>query len=342
MRATIRDVAEAAGVSAMAVSKVLHGKGTNVRVSDAKAELIRKVARELHYRPNQNARNFRNQRTNLIGVVFQHFEGLTDDNPYLPQMLNGVMAALFPAGYTMGICPSLILDGNAPAIADGRFDGILWARPDFSAASVDSFRYCGVPVVMLHAPTGSAEGIPTFCANNDLAMQRVVDHLHDLGHRKVAFVIDPVPLLTAEGVARRAAFERAAQIRNLDFEVLVVDQTEPDLTPYKSSNRPHTALIAYSDTQAGGLLKAAEALGIDVPGELSVVGFDSSTFCERTKPRLTSVFQPVEQMARDATNYLLTMVNDAESTWRESGAVTSLYDCHLDVRESTGPCPPSN
>ncbi len=337
MRATIRDVAEAAGVSAMAVSKVLHGKGTNVRVSDSKAELIRKVARELHYRPNQNARNFRNQKTNLIGVVFQHFEGLNEDNPYLPQMLNGVMAALFPAGYTMGICPKLVLDGNAPAIADGRFDGILWTRPDFSAASVDNFRFCGVPVVMLHAPPGSVEGIPTFCANNDVAMQRVAEHLHSLGHRKVAFFIDPVPFVTAEGVARRVAFERAAAALGIQFDIVVSDQTEPDMGPYKGKDRPHSAIVAYSDTQAGAILKAAESKGIRVPEDLSVVGFDSSTFCERTSPRLTSIFQPVEQMARDATNYLLTMVNDAESSWRESGAVTSLYDCHLDVRESTGP-----
>ena len=337
MRATIRDVAEAAGVSAMAVSKVLHGRGTNVRVSDTKAELIRKVARELHYRPNQNARNFRNQKTNLIGVVFQHFEGLTEDNPYLPQMLNGVMAALFPAGYTMGICPKLVLDGTAPAIADGRFDGILWTRPDFSQASVDSFRSCGVPVVMLHAPPGSAEGIPAFCANNQIAMQRVVDHLVSLGHTKIAFMIDPVPQVTAEGLTRKLAFENAARERGIQHDVVVSDQSDPDLQAYVGKDRPHTAIVAYSDTQAGAILKAAEALGIRVPQDISVVGFDSSSFCERTHPKLTSVFQPVEQMARDATNYLLTMVNDAESSWRESGAVTSLYDCHLDVRESTGP-----
>lgn len=337
MRATIRDVAEAAGVSAMAVSKVLHGKGTNVRVSDSKAELIRKVAKELHYRPNQNARNFRNQKTNLIGVVFQHFEGLTEDSPYLPQVLNGVMAALFPAGYTMGICPKLVLDGNARAVSDGRFDGILWTRPDFSQASVDTFRYCGVPVVMLHAPPGSAEGIPAFCANNDLAMERIHEHLTGLGHRKIAFMIDPIPQLTAEGVTRRAAFERHAEARGIQHDVIVCDQSDPDISAYVGEDRPHTAIVAYSDTQAGAVLKAAEKLGIKVPQDLSVVGFDSSSFCERTRPKLTSVFQPVEQMARDATNYLLTMVNDAESSWRESGGVTSLYDCHLDIRESTGP-----
>ena len=150
-------------------------------------------------------------------------------------------------------------------------------------------------------------------------------------------MIDPIPALTAEGVARRDAFCTHAKLNEIEFEVILSDQTDPDLSAYSCDNRPHTAIVAYSDTQAAAILKAAEALGIRVPGDLSVVGFDSSSFCERTEPKLTSVFQPVEQMARDATNYLLSMVNDAESTWRESGAVTSLYDCHLDIRESTGP-----
>src|SRR3954464_7556221 len=97
IKTTIRDVAEAAGVSAMAVSKVLHGTGRNVRVSDETSENIRRVAREMRYQANHLARSFRSQRTKMVGVVFQHFERLSEENPYYPQLLNGVMAALFPS-----------------------------------------------------------------------------------------------------------------------------------------------------------------------------------------------------------------------------------------------------
>src|SRR4051794_24239994 len=122
MRTTIRDVAEAAGVSAMAVSSVLNGGGRNVKVSEEKAEIIRRVARELRYQPNNLARSLRTRRTGMVGVVFQHLERLGDEQPYYPQLLNGVMAALFPANYALSICPSLILGDNVGSISDGRFD----------------------------------------------------------------------------------------------------------------------------------------------------------------------------------------------------------------------------
>jgi LacI family transcriptional regulator len=174
MRTTIRDIAEAAGVSAMAVSVVLNGTGTNVKVSTEKADLIRKIALELNYRPNHLARSLRNKRTNMIGVVFQHFDRLGEERPYYPQLLNGVMAALFPRDCALALCPKLILGSDAGSISDGRFDGILWCRPDLDDVSIEALRSSSVPVVMMHAPPGSLPGIPTFCADNDVAMRAVV------------------------------------------------------------------------------------------------------------------------------------------------------------------------
>ena len=136
MKTTIRDVAEAAGVSAMAVSAVLNGAGRNVKVSHEKAEHIRRVARELRYQPNSLARSLRSRRTGMVGVVFQHLHGFSDAAPYFPNLLNGVMAALFPADYTLALCPKLIVGGDAGSISDGRFDGVLWCRPDFTEASL--------------------------------------------------------------------------------------------------------------------------------------------------------------------------------------------------------------
>src|SRR5579862_5241486 len=110
MKITLRHVAESAGVSEMAVSAVLHGSGRNVKVSEEKAELIRRIARELHYQPNQLARSLRSRRTRTIGVVFHHLMRLTEENPYFPQLLNGIMAVLFPTGYTLALCPKLSQD----------------------------------------------------------------------------------------------------------------------------------------------------------------------------------------------------------------------------------------
>lgn len=332
---TIRDVAQAAGVSAMAVSAVLNGTGRNVKVSPEKAEMIRRLAREMRYQPNHLARSLRNRRTGMIGVVFQHFDRLGEEHPYYPQLLNGVMAALFPADYTLALCPKLIQGGDMGLMSDGRFDGVLWCRPDFTEASVEAIQNSRVPVVMMHAPPGSVPGVPTFCADNDGAMRNVVRHLKGLGHTRLAFVMDPVNEHTAEGRARRDAFLSASFAAGLAPDVLVWDEARLDLTPYAVPDAPHTALVCFSDTLAGRVLAVAPRYGVSVPRDLSVVGFDSSSFCESTKPRLTSVNQPVERMAFAATTHLLTLVREVAEGLPSSPTVSSIYDCGLDIREST-------
>lgn len=335
MKTTIRDVAEAAGVSAMAVSAVLNGTGRNVKVSPEKAEHIRRVARELRYQPNHLARSLRSRRTGMVGVVFQHFDRIADQNPYFPHLLNGVMAALFPANYTLGLCPKLIMDGDAGSISDGRFDGVLWCRPDFTDASLETIQQSSVPVVMMHAPPGSVPGVPTFCADNEGAMRAVVKHLKGLGHQRLAFVMDPVNEHTVEGRARRDAFLAASLAAGLAPDTLVWDESCADIARYRGIEAPHTALVCFSDTLAGAVLAACHREGVSVPQDLSVVGFDSTPYCETTKPRLTSVNQPVERMAYMATSHLLTLIREAAEGTPSSPTVSSIYDCGLDVREST-------
>jgi len=321
----------------MAVSAVLHGTGRNVKVSAETSENIRRVARELRYQPNHLARFLRNSRTNTIGVVFQHFERLSDDNPYYPQLLNGIMASLFAVDYTLALCPKLAQHSQDGLISDGRFDGVLWCRPDFTAASLEGLRHSTTPVVMMHAPPGSAPGVPTFCADNDGALKLVVEHLRRLGHRRIAFVIDPVNEHTAEGRVRTAAFKSAMAAEGLPGDVVVWDYEAKELEKYCGKSRPHTALAVFSDTLAGHLLVRCAKLGILVPHDLSIVGFDSSSFCDRTAPRLTSVNQPVELMAREATNHLLEVINRHREGTPEREATARVYPCRLDVRDSTGP-----
>lgn len=334
MKTTIRDVAEAAGVSAMAVSAVLNGAGRNVKVSQEKAEHIRRVARELRYQPNHLARSLRSRRTGMVGVVFQHFVGFPDSAPYFTNLLNGVMAALFPADYTLALCPKLIVGGDADCISDGRFDGVLWCRPDFTEASLETIQCSSVPVVMLHAPPGAVPGVPTFCADNDGAMRAVVRHLRGLGHERIAFAVDPVSEHTVEGRARRHALIDAL---GGPVDVLVWGDDYDGAARYARPDAPHTALVCFSDHTAGIVLRACMAAGVRVPRDLSVVGFDSSPFCETTKPRLTSVAQPVERMAQAATSHLLSLIREAAEGASSSPTVSSIYDCGLDLRESTGP-----
>lgn len=335
MKVTLRDVAEAAGVSAMAVSAVLHGSGTNVKVSEEKAKLIRRLAQELHYQPNHLARSLRNHRTNTVSVVFQHFDRLTEDNPYYPQMLNGVMAALFPAKFTLALCPRLVERSAEGAISDGRFDGVLWCRPDFTEESVDGLRNSRTPVVMMHAPPGSAPGIPTFCADNEGAMKLAIEHLANLGHERVAFVTESISEPTAECRARASAFLRGIDEFGLSGEVIIWDGDVELLDAIRYRKIQHTAVVAFSDHIAGQFLTACRKRGIRIPHDLSVIGFDSSSFCNTTTPNLTSVYQPVERMAFEATTYLIQLIEGTARSSDPAVIVSSTYECLLDLREST-------
>jgi LacI family transcriptional regulator len=337
MRVTIRDVAERAGVSAMAVSAVLNGAGgKKVTVTAEKAERIREAARELRYQTNHMARTFRQGRTGQVAVVFQNFGRFTPRSPYRGEVMNGVMEALFPYDYTLSLCPKLMREGDPNFVSDGRFDGVLWCRPDLSEGSVVALQHASVPVVMMHAPPGTVLGVPSFCADNDGAMRRVVSHLVSLGHVRIAFVIDPVSEHSVEGQARADALRSAARRAGLpETDVIVLAQDHSILARYALPDAPHTALVCFSDELASFVLASCERLGVDVPRHVSVTGFDSSPLCETTHPRLTSVQQPVERMAFEATSHLLSLIRGAEEGNAPSATTSTLYDCALEVRDST-------
>jgi LacI family transcriptional regulator len=321
----------------MAVSAVLNGAGgSRVSVAPEKAERIRQAARELRYQPNRLARSLRDNRTGQVAVVFQNFGRFLPESTYRGDVMNGVMQALFPNDYTLALCPRLIGEGDPYTIADGRFDGVLWCRPDLSEESTVVLQETTVPVVMMHAPPGTVLGVPTFCADNDGAMRRVVAHLASLGHRRIAYLIDPVSEHSVEGRARADALRAAARRAGLDEpDVIILGPVHSILARY-AADAEHTALVCFSDELARFVLGSCERLGVEVPGHVSVVGFDSSPVCELTRPRLTSVNQPVERMAFEATTHLLSLIRAAKGE-ASPPATSTLYDCGLDVRESTGP-----
>lgn len=323
----------------MAVSAVLNGAGgRKVTVTAEKAERIRQAARDLRYQTNDAARNFRKGRTGHVAVVFQNFGRFTPQSTYRGDVMNGVMDALFPHNYTLSLCPKLIRDGNPDIISDGRFDGVLWCRPDLSEDSTTALQESVVPVVMMHAPPGTVLGVPTFCADNEGAMRRVVAHLISLGHEELAFVIDPVSEHSVEGQSRAEALRSAARRAGLaDPEIIVLARDHSILARYAQTDAPHTALVCFSDELARFVLGSCVRLGVEVPQHVSIVGFDSSPVCETTTPRLTSVLQPVERMAFEATSHLLTLIRSVQEGLPPSAVTSTLYDCGLDIRDSTGP-----
>jgi DNA-binding LacI/PurR family transcriptional regulator len=335
MRATLRIVADAAGVSVMSACAVLTGGGRNVKVSAETARVIREKAKELNYEPNLLGRGLRTSKTDTIGVVLEHLTTFGEEPYYYQQLLDGIMLALFPHGYSLSLSPTLVQSGGRVRISNGRFDGILWCSPDLIETSIESAKSLRMPVVMVHAPVEVALGLPTFAADNDHAMERIVSHLAGLGHRRIGFVVKRHVSVSVEARARMSAFLKAAETMGVMAEILFWEYDAKDLDRYASNSSPHSALVAFNDVHAGHILSRAMELGIRVPDDLSVVGFDSSSLCERTQPRLTSIHQPIERIARDATECLLRLIDADPKSISGVRYDSKLYDCRLDIRDST-------
>lgn len=322
----------------MAVSVVLNGTKQRISVSEEKAALIRQAARELNYQPNSLARSLRNRKTGQVAVVFQNFHHFIPESAYRAEVMNGVMDALFPKDYTLCLCPRLIRAADPGYLNDGRFDGVLWCRPDLSDTEALALQNTTVPVVLMHAPPGTVLGVSSFCADNESAMKRIVQYLMSLGHEKLAYLIDPVSENTVEGIARFEALKNSARHFGLpEPDHIVLHHDHSLLEQYKHESKPHTALVCFSDELAVFVLESCRRYGVEIPKHVSVVGFDSSHVCENTTPRLTSVKQPVQRIAFEATNHLLALIEANHQNQEPPSPISTLYDCGLDVRESTAP-----
>ncbi|HVL38017.1 MAG TPA: LacI family DNA-binding transcriptional regulator [Fimbriimonadaceae bacterium] len=334
MAVTIRDVAEAAGVSSMAVSKVLHGRGTNVRVSAETAEAIKRAASELRYQPNVLARSLRSRRTHTLGLIFNNFGRLAGGSQYMVQLLDGMTSAAFQAGYSLTICPKLAASDSVSLLNDGRFDGVVWGKVLQDDEMLEHLEHAPVPVVALHISHPTSLGRTSFvCCDNDGGLELAVDHLYRLGHRRIAFVADQENLDAQETRLRGDAFKKAMTRRNLscsDTDVLCWHESGTDLVEYWRAGARHTALILKSEEMAGNVLGMARGLGIQVPEDLSIVGFDSSPYCEATTPRMTAIRQPIEQMASKAVQLLVDCIEG-----RADKGQHLVFPCGFDIREST-------
>ncbi|WP_199485291.1 LacI family DNA-binding transcriptional regulator [Actinomadura craniellae] len=301
IRPTSRDVAQAAGVSQSTVSLVLAGKWTG-RVSPATAEAVRAAAEQLGYRPNLAARNLRLGSTRTVLLVVP-----TLSSPFFGAVYTG--AARVAAAHGFGIVVYPWPDGVGPA--DSPFaaphdaiDGVL-----ASSMAVESLgEFAGTPAVMLDSdPAG---GAPT--VNFDVAggMRALVGHLAGLGHRRFGHLAAAVDEWTFRD--RGAALAEA--VAALPDGRLVRAETAIDVPAARVAARDllagarPTALLCDDDQIAAGAYKAARGLGLEVPGDLSVTGFDDVLLAEALEPELTTVRLPAEALGAHGMTALLDLL----------------------------------
>ena len=330
---TIADVAAHAGVGAGTVSRVLND---SPRVSERTRARVLAAIELLDYRPNPLARGLSRGRCQTLGVVVPFFTHAS-----AVERLRGVVAALDGSRYDL-----VLFNVESPVHRDEHFatltrrdraDGLLIMSLPPPPRSLVRLADAGVPVVLLdsHGP-----GVPAVITDDIEGGRLATRHLIDLGHEHIAFIGDDPdnPLgFTSSGARERGyheTMEDAAlkvgpgDVRHGPHVRTVARRLAEELLAER--DRP-TAVFAASDTQALGVLEAARAHGLDVPGDLSVVGFDDVEVSSYAG--LTTVRQPLFESGRRAAELLLESLDAAEPL----GEAEHRLDLDLVVRSTTAP-----
>jgi LacI family transcriptional regulator len=331
---TINDVARAAGVSKATASVALStgtGRSATIRVAPETRLRIRKAAEELGYTKSGLALALSSGRTYTVGLVSQaetHSGDVLTFNAYQKDVMIAVTCACARAGLRMTTILVTSPGTTAAAeIADGRVDGAILATLRDDGLSEDVFKR-GFPAVTI----GSGYAERRVWPDNRGGMQQAVEHLYSLGHRRILYVGYPqtdVGRWTRE--ERRDGYRDAMLARGLTprFQSDGTIGAVLDETP---ATRP-TACICFCDAIAVDVLRAARRRRIDVPSELSVVGFDDGVIAQSADPRLTTIINPIDAQAETAVALL-------QALWRgESVASPPPVPTSLIVRESTAAAP---
>ncbi|MEU0138835.1 LacI family DNA-binding transcriptional regulator [Streptomyces albidoflavus] len=330
-RPTSKDVARAAGVSQAAVSLVLGGKWPG-RVSAATAERVREAARSLGYRPNLAARDLRTGRTRTALLVVP---ALT--NEFFARVHAGAASVAAAHGFGVLLYPSP--EGTGPATdpfasAPAALDGVL--ASSMAAQALSGIGAGALPLVMLDSDPAKGPGTATVNLAIAGGMRQAAGHLLELGHRDLVHLAADVDSWTFEiraaALAASVAGVPGARLRTHRCALGVAEAQAAVTALLTAPGERPTALVCDDDLLAAGACKAARRLGVRVPGELSVTGFDDLTLATAVEPELTTVTLPAEEFGARGMAALLTAV-DGGTPADEELPVT------LTVRGSTGPAP---
>lgn len=335
---TIEDVARAAGVSAMTVSRVING-GKNVRES-TRASVLEAVER-LNYSPNSAARSLAAGEAMHVGLLYAN-----PSAAYLSQFLIGALNAARRAGCHLVIesVESENADEQAEVtrlFATSEVEGVILPPPlSESFPILSELDAIGIPVVTVARGAADPESL-NVRMDDFAAAAEMTRHLLELGHRKIGFIKGHINHIASHD--RHRGFIAALEEYGLDPTKAPVEQgyftyrsglvaAERLLTRAEGL----TAIFASNDDMASAAISVAHRRGLNVPGDISIVGYDDTALATSVWPELTTVRQPISAMAEAAVELLLVELRNRRTGNRHSTAERVL-EHELIIRESSGP-----
>jgi len=340
-RATIADVARQAGVSKAAVSFAFNSPE---RLSADTVERIRAIAVELGYRPNPVARMLTARQTTTVGILTPRPLGEVFGNPFFALFAEGVSEVTEDQGYGL-LFISPLLGSIERALDRATVDGVVVVGLEEDHPEVEAIRRAGLPIVIVDAAAWEEHG--AVLVDEEAGAGAAAQHIVELGHRDVLVIAlgpgEPRNA-TPDGVVGRrlAGYETAfaaAGIALPESHLLSASATFESgerafLAAWRAGARP-TAVLAMSDAIAIGVIGAARELGLAVPRDLSVVGFDDLPVSRFTDPALTTVHQPIREKGSAAARLLLATVSGGPAPEERREVLPT----RLVVRGSTAPPP---
>ncbi|GAA1005352.1 LacI family transcriptional regulator [Acrocarpospora pleiomorpha] len=323
-------MAKKVGVSEATVSRVLNGKPG---VSDATRAAVLTALDVLGYeRPTQ----LRGERARLVGLVLPEL-----GNPIFPALAEIVGGALAQRGFTPVLCTrtagGLSEADYVEMLLEQQVSGVVFAGGHFAEADAPHEHYLrllalGLPVVLVNAASDNLE-FPRVSTDDAVAVEQAFGHLVSLGHEHIGLVLGPEDHIPSR--RKLAALRLAAEVAGIDqisVEHAMFSLEGGQAVTNRLIRNGVTGIICASDPLALGAIRAVRRLGMSVPEDISVVGFDDSNFMNCTNPPLTTVRQPIEAIGRAAVTLLVNQIDGAVVSAEEL-----LYEPELVVRGSTAP-----
>ncbi len=313
------DVARASGCSNAAVSFVLNDAPLASRISAETKQRIKEAAAKLGYRPNLLAKQLRSQRTHTIGIVVFDIS-----DPYCAQILQGIEEVLYGSRSFLPILADVQNDRTrlkryVTLLLQRQVEGVIVLGNSVypEAELLESLRECRTPIVMIGRELENGS-ISSVTVDNALGAHAALEHLYDLGHRRIAFIRGPKAMI--DSGQRWKAIESFAGAVGMQLEAsLIVDSplrqagqhAGYDLTTrLLRSAKKFTALHAYDDLTAFGAIRALSEAGMEVPRQCSVIGFDDVAMSAYYNPPLTTIHQDMELQGRVGAELLLGVLRE--------------------------------
>ncbi|MCD2502814.1 LacI family DNA-binding transcriptional regulator [Clostridium sp. NSJ-145] len=325
----MRKVAEEANVSVATVSRVLNGSN-NVSIK-TKLKVL-KVIEEYNYEPNMLGQNLRKSKTKIILVLVPNIS-----NPFYSQIVHGINRTCFKNGYYIMICETELNENRVSQylslIKKKLADGMITLDPHIDKEKLRDLadKY---PVVQCCEYDMDSQ-IPYVTIDNTLAAYKAVNYLITLGHRKIAIINSDERFIYSR--LRKEGYLKALKEHNIEINEKWIINSELDFISGQSAvkhlmvmeDRP-TAIFAVSDILAIGAIKGIKELNLNVPSDVSVIGFDNIEFSNMITPALTTISQPMYNIGKEAAKMI---INKLEN--KNVEIYNTILESELIIREST-------